>query len=68
MSNTKLNELKPEMKNGTGVTLKLSSNVVSDSNDETDFPHKLLLTSTQVLRLHKAFVNGSSATIKLSKI
>ena len=68
MSNTKLNELIPEMKNGTGVTLKLSSNVVSDSNDETDFPHKLLLTSTQVLRLHKAFVNSSSANIKLSKI
>ena len=29
--------------------------------------NKLLLTNTQVSRLHKAFENNSSATIKLSK-
>ena len=55
------------MKNGTEITLKISSNVVSDSNDENNFPHKLLLTNTQVLKLHKAFANGSSTNIKLSK-
>ena len=38
-----------------------------DSNYENIFPHKLLLTNTQVLRLHKAFANNSSANIKLSK-
>ena len=47
--------------------MKISSNVVGDSNDENNFPHKLLLTITQVLRLRKAFANNSSANIKLSK-
>ena len=37
------------------------------SNDENNFPHKLLLTNTQVSRLCKAFSNGSSGDIKLSK-
>ena len=46
----------------------MSSNVVGESNDENNFQHKLLSTNTQVLRLHKAFANGSSANIKLSKI
>ena len=36
------------MKNGTEVTL---SNVVGDSDDKNNFPHKLLLTNTQVSRL-----------------
>ena len=31
------------------------------------FPHKLLLTSTQVSKLRKAFANGFSPNIKLSK-
>ena len=43
LSNSQLNELKSGIKNGTEVTLKLSSNVVGDSNDENNFPHKLLL-------------------------
>ena len=47
--------------------MKISSNVVGGSNDENNFLHKLLLTNTQVSRLHKAFANGSSANIKLSK-
>ena len=47
--------------------MKSSSNVVGDSNDENNFPHKLLLTNTQVSRLRKAFANNSSAYIKLSK-
>ena len=45
----------------------MSLNVVGDSNDENDFPHKLLLTNTQVSKLCKVFANGSSANIKLSK-
>ena len=46
----------------------MSSNVVGESKDENNFLHKLLSTNTQVLRLHKAFANGSSVNIKLSKI
>ena len=55
------------MKNDTEVTLKLSSNVVGDSNDENNFPRKLLLTNTLISKLRKAFANNSSANIKLSK-
>ena len=36
-------------------------------DDETNFPHKLLLTNTQVWTLRKAFANHLSADIKLSK-
>ena len=32
------------MKNGTEAILIFSSNVTGDSHDETNFPHKLLLT------------------------
>ena len=67
LSNSQLNKLKSRIKNGTEVTLKISSTVVGDSNNENSFPGKLLLTNTQVSRLRKAFVNGSSANIKLSK-
>ena len=50
-----LNKLKSGIKYGTEVTLKLSSNVVGDSNDENNFQPKLLLTNTQVSKLCKAF-------------
>ena len=44
----------------------LSLNVVSNSNDKTNFSHKLLSTNTQVSKIHKAFANGSTANIKIS--
>ena len=61
MFNSQLNKLRPGIKNGTKVTLKLSSNVACDSNGENIFLHNLLLTSTQASMLCKAFANGSSA-------
>ena len=64
LSNSQLNKLKYGIKNGTEVALKISSNVAGDSNNEISFPHKLLLTNTQVC---KAFENNSTANIKLSK-
>ena len=67
LSNLQLNKLKSGRKNGTEVSFKILSNVVGDSNDENNFPHKLLLTNTQVPKFRKAFVNGSSANMKLSK-
>ena len=66
MSNSQLNKLKSGTRNGTEVTLNLSSNVIGCSNEETNFPHKLL-TDTQVSRLRKVFSNNSLANIKLSK-
>ena len=37
LSNLTLYKLKSRIKNGNEVTFKLSSNAVSDSNDENDF-------------------------------
>ena len=67
LSNSQLNKSKSRIKNGAEVTLKISSNVAGDSNDENTFLHKLLLTNTQVSKLGKVFANGSLANIKLSK-
>ena len=67
LSNSQLNKLKSGIKNNAEVTLKISSNVIGDSNDENNFLHKLLLTNTQVSRLCKAFANNSSANIKFPK-
>ena len=66
MSNSQLRKLKLWIKNGTKITLKLSSNVIDHSNND-NFCHKLLLTNTQISKVRKAFANDSSANIKLSK-
>ena len=65
LSNSKLNRFKSAIKNKTGVVLRLSSNMNGDN--ESNFPHKLLLTNRQVSNLRKAFANHSSTDIKLSK-
>ena len=54
LSNFQLNKLKSAVKNATEVTLTPSSNMISDSNDETNFPQNLLLTDRQVSKLCKA--------------
>ena len=41
LSNSKLNDLKLGIRNGTGVTLNISSNAINNSNDEAIFTHKL---------------------------
>ena len=63
-SNSQLNKLKSAIKNATEVTLKLPSNMNSDSKYETNFPHKLFITARQVSKLCKAFANNSSANMK----
>ena len=67
LSNSQLNKLKTAAKNGTEVTLNLSSNLIGSFNDETNFSHKLILIDTQVSKIRKAFANSSSANIKFSK-
>ena len=57
MSNPGLSKLKSGIKNGTEVTVNLSSNQIGNSNDETNFPQKILLTVTQVSIICKAFGN-----------
>ena len=41
--------------------------MVSNSNDNTNFPHELLLTNRQVANIRKAFAKNTSTEIKLSK-
>ena len=65
LSNSHVNKLKSAIKNKSKVVLRLSSNMIG--NDETNFPHKLLLTNRQVSNLRKAFTDKSSTGIKLSK-
>ena len=53
-SNLQLNKLRSAIKNETKVTLNLSSNLTRSSNEESTFPHKLLLlTKTQVKKICK---------------
>ena len=67
LSNSQLYKIKSGVRNGTEVTLKISSNVVGNSNVENNFRHKLILTKTQVSQFRKTFANNFSANIKLSK-
>ena len=53
LSFSQLNKLKSGIKNITEVTLKLPWNAVGDSNGDTNFPQKLILTNTHVSRLCK---------------
>ena len=41
--------------------------MIGNSNDETNFLHKLLLTDRKVANLRKAWANNSPVNIKLSK-
>ena len=41
--------------------------MIGNSDDEANFPHKLLLTNRQVENIRKAFANHTSTDIKLSK-
>ena len=65
LSNSQSNKFKSAIKNENEVVLRLSSDMIGDN--ETNFPHKLILTNRQVSNLRKAFANHLSADIKLSK-
>ena len=62
LSNSQLNKLKSAIKNETKLVLRLSSDMIDDN--ETNFPHKLFLTSRQVSNLLKASANHLSTDIK----
>ena len=59
LSNSQLSNLKSAMKNKTDVVLRLSSNMIGNSDDNTNFPHELLLTNTQVANRRKAFAKNT---------
>ena len=55
LSNSQLSKIKSAIKNETELVLRLSSIMVGD--DQSNFPHKLLLANRQVVNLRKAFAN-----------
>ena len=68
LSNSQLNKLKSAIKNETDFVLRLSSNMIGNSDDETNFPHKSFSANRQVSNLRKAFANHTSTDIKLPKM
>ena len=67
LSDSQLNKIKSTIKNETEVLLRISSNMIGNSDDETNFPHNLLLSSRQVANHCKSFATYLSTDIKLSK-
>ena len=66
-SRPQLNKLQAAIKNENDVVIRLSPNMIGDSNDQTNFPHELLLADRQVSNICKDFSNNSSVDIKFSK-
>ena len=60
LSNSKIHKLKSAAKNESGITLRLSSNMIGNKNNEASYWQ-------QVSELYKAFENNLSVNIKLSK-
>ena len=67
LSTSKFNKLKSAIKNENDVVIRLSLNMMGDSNDKGNFPYEFLLTNRQVSSIGKAFANNSSVDIKFSK-
>ena len=53
LSNSRLNKLKSGIKSGTAVTLNVSSNVVGNSYDETNFRNTHIIIHYYYELLHK---------------
>ena len=67
LSNSRLSKLKSGIKTSTEETADISWNALGESNDNINFPHKLVLTNTHVSSICEALANGSSVNIKFSK-
>ena len=75
LSNSQLDKLKSAKKHThthshkkkTDVVLRLSSNMIDNSDNKINFSHELLLTNRQAANIGKAFANNLSTDIKLSK-
>ena len=67
LSNSQLNKLKLAIKNKIEVVLRLSPNMISETNNKANFLNELLLTDRQVSATRKVFSSNSLADIKFSK-
>ena len=68
LSNSQLNKLKTAIKNEIDVALRLSSNMIGNSDDETNFPHKLLLTNRQVSKFVKLLLTEHQLILNYQKL
>ena len=68
LSNSQLNKLKSAIKNETDVILGLLSNMIGNSDDEANFPHKLLLTNRQVANLLKLLLTTHQLIFNCQKL
>ena len=66
LSTSQLNKLKSAITNENDVVIRLSPNMIGDSNDKGNFLHELL-TNRQVSSILKALSNNSSVDTKFSK-
>ena len=57
LSNSQLNKLKSAIKNETDVVLRLSSNMIGNSGDNTNFPHELQIFVKLLLKIHQEILN-----------
>ena len=67
LPNSELNKSESAIETEIKAILKLSWNMIGNSLDEINFPHRLLLTNRQIANLRKAFAKNLSTDIKLSK-
>ena len=65
LSNSQLNKLKSTINNELKVVLRLSSNLIGNSDDKINFSQELLLTNRQVSNLCKGSANNSLTDITL---
>ena len=56
------------MKNETEVVLRLSSDMIGNPNDETNFPHKLLLTNDKLQILEKLLLTIHQLILSYEKL
>ena len=63
LSDTQLKKLKNNVKNKTGITLRISLKMFNGNN----LSHELLLTTRQKRKVRNVFNNNTSTDLKLSK-
>ena len=68
LSNSQLSYLKSAIKNENDVVLRMSSNMVGNSNDNSSFPHELLLTNRQIENIRKFLLITDQQILNCQKL
>ena len=68
LSNSQLSYLKSAIKNENDVVLRISSNMVGNSNDNSSFPHELLLTNRQIENIRKFLLITDQQILNCQKL